>query len=245
MKLQIGEKIKTFRRARGVTQEQLAEVLNVSNQSVSRWESGVCYPDLELLPAIANYFEVTLDDLAGMGEIRSEEKRRAIFTEAIDHERAGEWQQAEAVLREALKTFPLDDGMRTELALVLAKKGGSEDLAEAIEISEGVLERSTNEKLRSTARANLCFLYKAAGLPEKAAAMGRTLPHIWECRELLLPDLVPETEREETAARAFSIAAQVLRDVADGRAIPFSTGYNADGGENGAKLMEFILHGAE
>ena len=41
MKLQIGEKIKALRRARGVTQEQLAEMLDVSNQSVSRWESGV------------------------------------------------------------------------------------------------------------------------------------------------------------------------------------------------------------
>ena len=80
MKLQIGEKLKELRHKNGVTQDQLAEVLGVSSQSVSRWELGICYPDLELLPVIANYFDITLDDLVGMNKIRSEEMRIRIFT---------------------------------------------------------------------------------------------------------------------------------------------------------------------
>lgn len=57
MQLLIGNTIKYLRRERGITQEDLAEVLGVSCQSVSRWENNTCYPDIELLPTIANFSE--------------------------------------------------------------------------------------------------------------------------------------------------------------------------------------------
>lgn len=63
MKLYIGEQLKALRKEKQITQEVLADVLGVSYQSVSRWELGVCYPDMELLPSIANYFGVTIDRL--------------------------------------------------------------------------------------------------------------------------------------------------------------------------------------
>ena len=71
MKIRFGEILKDLRRKKDITQEELADILGVTSQSVSRWEKGVCYPDMELLPAIANYFNVTVDDLLGMNEIRS------------------------------------------------------------------------------------------------------------------------------------------------------------------------------
>ena len=52
MQLQIGNTIKHLRKERDITQEQFAEILGVSCQSVSRWENNSCYPDMELLPAI-------------------------------------------------------------------------------------------------------------------------------------------------------------------------------------------------
>ncbi|MGN0114377.1 MAG: helix-turn-helix transcriptional regulator, partial [Acutalibacteraceae bacterium] len=69
MKLQIGENIKSFRKTKDMTQEQLSEMLGVSCQSVSRWESGACYPDMELLPLLSDIFEVTVDRLLGVDEI--------------------------------------------------------------------------------------------------------------------------------------------------------------------------------
>ncbi|MBQ8555008.1 MAG: helix-turn-helix transcriptional regulator [Clostridia bacterium] len=240
MKLQLGERLKTLRRERGITQERLAEALGVSCQSVSRWELAACYPDIELLPAIANYFDITLDSLVGMAEIRSEARRREIFTTALNHERREDWTAAMAVLHDALRLFPNDDGLLSELALVLAKTGDRQDRAEAIRLSEKVLDRSTNEKLRSTVRANLCFLYRDSGQCEKAAALGCTLPHIWECREVLLPDLVPEDERPAVAARSLNIAAQVLRDVTGGRPISFSLGYRMEEGSDTEPLRSCL-----
>lgn len=82
------------------------------------------------------------------------------------------------------------------------------------------------EKLKQL-RANLCYLYLRIGQQEKADALGRTLPHIWECREVLMPGLVPPSQRRQAVERLLSIARQVLADVEADRAIPFSLGYRA------------------
>ena len=68
MSCKIGEKIRLLRLQNKMTQEQLADHLGVSYQSVSRWENGVTYPDIEFLPAIAKYFSVTVDHLLGQDE---------------------------------------------------------------------------------------------------------------------------------------------------------------------------------
>ena len=52
-----------LRKNKGMTQEQLAEVLSVSAQSVSKWENEISVPDIELLPIIARYFGITMDEL--------------------------------------------------------------------------------------------------------------------------------------------------------------------------------------
>lgn len=59
----LGEKLKTLRASRGLSQEQLAAELNVSRQAVSKWECGDAAPDLDKLRAICAYFGVTTDHL--------------------------------------------------------------------------------------------------------------------------------------------------------------------------------------
>lgn len=59
----IGQKIRSLRKNKNLTQEQLAEALSVSSQSVSKWENNVSTPDVALLPIIARYFGITMDEL--------------------------------------------------------------------------------------------------------------------------------------------------------------------------------------
>ena len=59
----IGEFISALRKAKGMTQRELAEYLNVSDKAVSRWERGETAPDLTLIPVIAELFQVTTDEL--------------------------------------------------------------------------------------------------------------------------------------------------------------------------------------
>ncbi len=63
MNYQIGQNIRTLRRKRQVSQEDLAETMGVTVQAVSKWETGKANPDLELLPKVAEYFGVTIDSL--------------------------------------------------------------------------------------------------------------------------------------------------------------------------------------
>ncbi len=65
MKLNFGEILRKYRRERDLTQEELAQDIGISSQSVSKWERNDGYPDIELLPVIANYFGVTIDTLLG------------------------------------------------------------------------------------------------------------------------------------------------------------------------------------
>ena len=74
MKLNIGENIRRLRRSADMTQEQLADKLGVAYQSVSRWENGTTYPDMELLPALSSIFGVTVDELLGMEENKKKER---------------------------------------------------------------------------------------------------------------------------------------------------------------------------
>lgn len=59
----IGSFLKELRKEKGITQEQLSEYLGVTNRTVSRWENGVNMPDFDLIIEMANYFDVTIEEL--------------------------------------------------------------------------------------------------------------------------------------------------------------------------------------
>lgn len=61
----VGSKIKLLRINKQITQEQLADVLNISGQAVSKWESDTSSPDISMLPSLADYFGITIDELLG------------------------------------------------------------------------------------------------------------------------------------------------------------------------------------
>lgn len=68
MNIELGSKIKQLRLQKGVTQDALAKVLNISYQTVSKWENNISMPDIQLLPDIAVYFGCTIDDLFDLSE---------------------------------------------------------------------------------------------------------------------------------------------------------------------------------
>ena len=77
-----GTIIKELRQKNNMTQEKLAELLNISPQAVSRWETGAAMPDISLLPPLATLFSVTTDFLLGM-DTYQKDLRKAEFDEAF------------------------------------------------------------------------------------------------------------------------------------------------------------------
>lgn len=63
--LKLNEQIAFLRKQKGLTQEELANALGVTNQTVSKWESAQCCPDIQLLPELANFFHISVDALLG------------------------------------------------------------------------------------------------------------------------------------------------------------------------------------
>ena len=114
MKLNLGDNTRTHRRAMDMTQEQLAEQLGVSFQSVSRWENGTTYPDMELLPALARMFSVTVDALLGM----SDDERRIQF-EAVCETLKKELQEGNH--DNAIKNMSPSDSQKFQQALANPK----------------------------------------------------------------------------------------------------------------------------
>ena len=73
--MSFGKRIKALRRNKDMTQEQLAEMLSVSPQAVSRWETDTAMPDISLIPAICNLFDTSADHLLGIDSENKKQKQ--------------------------------------------------------------------------------------------------------------------------------------------------------------------------
>lgn len=174
VRIKIGEKIRLLRRQNDVTQDMLADHLGVTPQAVSRWESGVCYPDMNSLPLIADYFSVTMDDLLCYTNARKEQKVEKYVEETerlLDRERLTE---AMEVLRTALAEIPSSYRLQIEMAEVLSlyaealmEKGDSPQIREAVSAAldeavsfcRHILSDCTDDELRDRTKKTLCDIY--------------------------------------------------------------------------------------
>lgn len=71
MTIKIAENLQMLRKEKGITQEQLADIFGITNQSISKWELGLSCPDITMLPKIAEFFSVTIDELIGYKPVTS------------------------------------------------------------------------------------------------------------------------------------------------------------------------------
>ena len=115
MNIYFADKLKSLRAEKRVSQEKLAQYLSVSFQAVSKWENGNAYPDITLLPDIARFFGVTVDELLCVERI--DEKR--LFNEyserAADLFRCGNAEGALALWQEAYQRMPNNIDVREML----------------------------------------------------------------------------------------------------------------------------------
>jgi transcriptional regulator with XRE-family HTH domain len=209
--MNISAKIKYLRKARDLTQEELASYLSVTAQAVSKWESGTGLPDISLIPTIASFFEVSTDELFGMEKLKSEQRLREAYVKTQALMREGDVQGAIAEFEAALKLFPANTGLLSGLAMVLAEySADSADLLRAVELTERALSGKISDKGRSTAKAALVFIYAKAGETEKSRTAALNLPHFWESREFLVPETLSDVERSAYLREKLPIILNVL-----------------------------------
>lgn len=195
MKLNIGENIKHLRREKDITQEQLAEMLGVSYQSVSRWENNACYPDMELLPILATVFETTVDKLLGVNEQQEKEKVKAYqerFQVAISH---GDVEECIRISREGVAEYPNNYTLLNQLMYALFVAGDDDGNipnwkenmekydAEITALGERIMKYCPDQDIRLEATGRLAFNHCEMGRKQIGRAIYETLPSREYCKE--------------------------------------------------------------
>ena len=152
--IKLSTKIKELRLRDGRTQENLADAIGVTAQAVSRWEKGICYPDIELIPSIANYFHISIDALFGYDnnrEIRLSEYIREIdkMREYYDGQYKTALEDQEIFIRNVLAEFPAEWKLKMRLAWVLESKAADEkknrkDSIQFLKEAVALLEQARN-----------------------------------------------------------------------------------------------------
>jgi len=121
MSLYFSERFKQLRKTYDLTQEQIADIFHVSPQAVSRWETGTTYPDIEILPHIAMFFKVTVDELLGTESILGEEKSKEYAKDIANLLTSGRVSEAIDTARKAVKEYPVNDWLQFLLFEALCK----------------------------------------------------------------------------------------------------------------------------
>ena len=136
MKIIIAQKLKELRAAKGCTQEDLAEYLSISVPSVSKWERAESYPDITFLPQIAAYYNVSVDDPLGVGEIRKQERLDWYEAESQKLRNIGKIPEEVALWRETLKEFPNEQLVISKLARAISfhSERNDEQIKEVIKL---------------------------------------------------------------------------------------------------------------
>lgn len=159
MKVLLSKQLKKLRMEKGNTQEDLANHLGITTQAVSKWEREEGYPDITLLPAIASYYNVSVDDLLGVGQIEKEKKINAYKEKNSELFRDGKSPERVALWREAQREFPNDLSVIYNLMYALYAADENANADEIIAYGERILNESTDQSLRGGAIQCLCFTY--------------------------------------------------------------------------------------
>ena len=195
MKLNIGEMIKKLRKEREITQEEFAEVLGVSCQSVSRWENNSCYPDIELIPTIAAFFDISTDKLMGVDDAA---EKKAVNRYLEDFQAAisiGNIDECIRIARAGVAEFPNNYVLLNKLmyALFVATSDDADIVdwkenkqkydAEIVALGERIMKYCPDTNIKYEATDRLAFHHCEMGRKQQGRAIYETFPPMAYCKE--------------------------------------------------------------
>ena len=117
MKLTIGEKIALLRKEKNITQKELAEYLSLAPQTISRWEVGNGAPEISILPKIATFFSVSIDDLFGLTSLTRAEDlvcKYSVLRDDCSLREAMEYLSSQLQTIDAARTNGAEDDLELE-----------------------------------------------------------------------------------------------------------------------------------
>ena len=238
MNLKIGEKIRQLRQRDGRKQEDLAVGLGVSPQAVSRWEANGGYPDMELIPAIANYFNISIDELFGHSKDRQEKLKSILYKAEQELNSRADMTKCIEMLRSAADEFPSEPQVLIKLGYALNLHGWKKYGARSYTTADSDYAYEDTEYNSGNAywQEELCVFEKALGMDispddrdavtmmlitgyakmgynDKAKALASGQNSIVMCREIAMAKATEAEERDKYHGEAIISLLNELENV--------------------------------
>lgn len=153
-----GENIKRLRREKELTQETLAEFLGVTFQSVSKWERGESFPDITMLPDIADFFKISVDELLGVNKA---EREKEIAEKLTKYDNLTDSVRMREIITLLKAKYPNDFRVLIRYlgCLVRFSEDTAKIAAEAIAIYDNIQKNCTDDRIRIKAKRAVIELY--------------------------------------------------------------------------------------
>lgn len=191
----IGEKIKSLRKSKNISQEVLGEHLGVSYQAISKWENGNTMPDVTMIPAIAFFFGVSTDELFDYNVYEVEREIEKICHQSWEH-RDSNPKKAEKILRDGLKRFPGNDILLNNLLYTMDYTARS---AEVIDLCKMLIETTKEDDVRYDALRILATCYHENGQQNLVESTIDSIPEIYFSKNELMAKLTTGESSFENA----------------------------------------------
>ena len=207
--IKLGEKIKSLRKQKNISQEVFANYLGVSFQAVSKWENGNTMPDVTMIPAIASFFGVSTDELFDYNLFEMEKQVEAICHESWKY-REDDPAKAERILRKGLQRFPGNDIILNNLLYTLDYQTRA---GEVITLCKSLIESTKDDSVKYDACRILATCYKENGQNDLVAPTLELIPEIYFTKLELMASLLDGEDSYEAAQKQKNISAGDLIDM--------------------------------
>ena len=207
--IKLGEKIKFLRKNKNISQEVFANYLGVSFQAVSKWENGNTMPDIGMIPAIASFFDVTIDELFDFHAYEIEKDIRKIVDEHSMYWYTDK-KKAEEIIRNGLKRYPGNDVLLNCLIGVLDV---SEQGDEIIAVAKSLIESTKDDEIRFDAYRIMAEALISRGEYQSAKDAIEHIPEIYFTKLEVAAFLLEGEEKYEAAQKQKNLSAASLIDM--------------------------------
>lgn len=178
MNVSVGIKIKSLRKQKGITQEQLANTFSLSTQAVSKWENNIALPDITIIPALASFFDVSIDELFDYHLHEKKQNIKSICDKA-SKSRDSDPEKARELIEEGLKHYPDNDILLINLLYTINYSTHSDT---TIAIASKLIAETMDTEVRYDALRFLAYGYKAKGEFANAMAAIEQIPEVYFTR---------------------------------------------------------------
>lgn len=192
MSINLGEKLKSLRKEKNISQEKLAQYLNISFQAVSKWENSSTYPEIELLPELARFFRITVDELLGAEQIDEKKLYEEYEARAAEIYRNGDISKTLPIWQEAYHKLPNNIEVKEMLMSIYFDIDKTKYQKEIVELGTEIYNSDGDSHYKGQAIWQIARTYAACGnreLAEKWAFKAFPLMH---SREMLFMQITDD-----------------------------------------------------